>query len=83
VIKLKQAGLTLGQGGIAGIAYGSFARRQLAGVLEELETFSANDRLEQQPQLLWAAVRLARDLTLHLKPETRCTPSRSRSLEFP
>ncbi|TAF57729.1 MAG: hypothetical protein EAZ61_00510, partial [Oscillatoriales cyanobacterium] len=61
----------------------SFARRQVAGVLEELETFSANDRLEHHPQLLWSAVRLARDLTAHLKPETCLTFHRSRSIEFP
>lgn len=93
VIKLKQARLKLGQGGIAGIAYGSFARRQLAEVLETLETFSVNDRLEQHPQLLWSAVRIARDVTTPLKPEhparnrsrseTYSKLDRPRSLEFP
>lgn len=93
MIKLKQARLKLGQGGIAGIAYGSFARRQLAEVLETLETFSVNDRLEQHPQLLWSAVRIARDVTTPLKPEcpahnrprseTCSNLDRPRSLEFP
>ena len=83
VIKLKQAGLTLGLGGIAGIAYGSFARTQLAGVIEKLEASPVSDRLEQHPDLLWSAVRLACQLTAHLKPSIRPAPSRPRSLEFP
>lgn len=56
------------QRGIAGIAYGSYARTQLVPILNELEqrdpTFA---RLEAHPDLLWQAVAIADSLIAPLK----------------
>ncbi|NJO42129.1 MAG: 4Fe-4S ferredoxin [Cyanobacteria bacterium CRU_2_1] len=61
---------------IAGIAYGSYARVLLAPVLEKLEQIEANSSLllhpsslylEDAPDLLWQAVRLADLLVSQLK----------------
>jgi len=66
VAKLSAAGLKRGRGGISGVAYGSFARQQIAPILSQLDDPHRVDRLEQHPQLLWQAVRLARELTAPL-----------------
>ncbi len=68
VTKLQEAGLRLGRGGISGVAYGSFARKLLAPICDELEAHRGRDRLELHPELLWRAVRLAHSLTASLKP---------------
>ncbi|GAA6623924.1 hypothetical protein NUACC26_097490 [Scytonema sp. NUACC26] len=59
---------------IAGIAYGSYARVLLLPILEELEqreVIQANVkismRLEEEPFLLWQAVKLADSLVSQLK----------------
>ncbi|MCJ8283259.1 MAG: 4Fe-4S ferredoxin, partial [Rivularia sp. ALOHA_DT_140] len=59
---------------IAGVAYGSYARKLLSPVLEQLEQKEVNvehvkvaARLEEDPLLLWQAVSLADSLVSHLK----------------
>jgi len=58
---------------IAGIAYGSYARKLLSPVLQELEEKEVNNssvcsaRLEVEPRLLWQAVSLANSLVSQLK----------------
>ncbi|MCX7594260.1 MAG: 4Fe-4S binding protein [Fischerella sp.] len=59
---------------IAGVAYGSYARVLLSPILEQLEAREVNDtsvkttvRLEEEPELLWQAVRLAHSLVSQLK----------------
>lgn len=59
---------------IAGIAYGSYARKLLSPVLEKLEEKEVNNssvkviaRLEEEPTLLWQAVSLADSLVSQLK----------------
>ncbi|MUG94436.1 4Fe-4S ferredoxin [Scytonema sp. UIC 10036] len=59
---------------IAGIAYGSYARVLLSPILEELEQREVNQanvkismRLEEEPSLLWQAVKLADSLVSQLK----------------
>jgi Fe-S-cluster-containing hydrogenase component 2 len=57
---------------IAGVAYGSYARTLLAPVLEQLEpesTYAARfpPLLEDTPDLLWQAVKLANSLVSQLK----------------
>lgn len=56
---------------IGGIAYGSYARVLLAPVLDRLELFAPSrhqiGRLEEAPDLLWEAVRLAHSLVSQLK----------------
>nr|WP_299405114.1 LdpA C-terminal domain-containing domain [Acaryochloris sp. IP29b_bin.148] len=55
---------------VAGIAYGSFARQQLATVQAKLERQAAH-KLEAQPELLQDAVALALSLVSPLKPDHR------------
>ncbi len=59
---------------IAGIAYGSYARVLLSPILEELEqpevsqaSVKISIRLEEEPSLLWQAVKLADSLVSQLK----------------
>ncbi|MDF5729566.1 MAG: LdpA C-terminal domain-containing domain [Rhizonema sp. PD38] len=59
---------------IAGVAYGSYARRLLSPIIEQLEAREVNNisikatvRLEEQPELLWQAVGLAHSLVSQLK----------------
>ncbi len=59
---------------IAGVAYGSYARKLLLPVLEKLEEKEVNNssvtvtaRLEEEPKLLWQAVSLANSLVSPLK----------------
>ncbi|KYC43441.1 4Fe-4S ferredoxin [Scytonema hofmannii PCC 7110] len=59
---------------IAGIAYGSYARVLLSPILEELEqpevsqaSVKISMRLEEEPLLLWQAVKLADSLVSQLK----------------
>ncbi len=47
---------SLGLDGIAGIAYGSKARKLLAQTLHQLEVISVSNQLEDCPELLWEAV---------------------------
>jgi Fe-S-cluster-containing hydrogenase component 2 len=60
---------------ISGIAYGSYARALLSPVLEQLEVkeVSCADvksvRLEDEPELLWQAVKLAHSLVSQLKSQ--------------
>jgi Fe-S-cluster-containing hydrogenase component 2 len=49
---------------VSGVAYGSYARVLLTPILEQL---TSKDRLEDHPQLLWAAVALAYNLVRQLK----------------
>lgn len=72
--KLGMLGSNLKGGRIAGVAYGSYARVLLSPILERLEQLQINKTnevsigLEQEPQLLWEAVNLARSLVSQLKP---------------
>lgn len=60
---------------IAGVAYGSYARKLLSPVLEQLEQKEVNvedvkltaRKLEEEPILLWQAVSLAHELVSQLK----------------
>lgn len=59
---------------IAGVAYGSYARKLLLPVLEQLEPKEVNikhvgvaAKLEEEPALLWQAVSLAHELVCQLK----------------
>ncbi|MGB3654394.1 MAG: LdpA C-terminal domain-containing domain [Rivularia sp. (in: cyanobacteria)] len=58
---------------IAGVAYGSYARKLLSPILEQLEEKEVNNssvitaRLEEEPTLLWQAVSLADSLVSPLK----------------
>ncbi len=59
---------------IAGVAYGSYARVLLSPILDQLEKkevidtdSSGNIRLEEEPELLWEAVRLAHALVSQIK----------------
>ncbi|BAY80894.1 4Fe-4S ferredoxin, iron-sulfur binding protein [Calothrix parasitica NIES-267] len=59
---------------IAGVAYGSYARKLLLPVLEQLEPKEVNvehvgvaAKLEEEPALLWQAVSLAHELVSQLK----------------
>ncbi|MDJ0615952.1 MAG: LdpA C-terminal domain-containing domain [Calothrix sp. MO_192.B10] len=61
---------------IAGVAYGSYARKLLSSVLEQLEAKEVshtnepvNIRLETEPELLWQAVSLAHSLVSQLKSQ--------------
>ena len=57
---------------ISGIAYGSYARKQLAPLLDRLEARSIADgskpQLERYPDLLWQTVALARESISQIKP---------------
>ena len=59
-------------GRVAGVAYGSYARQQLAPLLDRLEARSLADgnkpQLERYPELLWATVALAREAIAPIKP---------------
>ncbi|MDJ0690411.1 MAG: LdpA C-terminal domain-containing domain [Xenococcaceae cyanobacterium MO_188.B32] len=64
---------------ISGVAYGSYARSLLSPILEDLETMNysysllamptnqLNRQLENNPKLLWQAVKIARALVSQLK----------------
>ncbi len=59
---------------IAGVAYGSYARVLLSPILNQLENkevvntdSQGNIRLEEEPELLWEAVRLAHTLVSQIK----------------
>ncbi|HIK36656.1 MAG: 4Fe-4S binding protein [Geminocystis sp.] len=52
---------------IAGIAYGSKARRLVYPILQKLEETTIDNKLEKHPSLLWEAVRIARQLVSPLK----------------
>ena len=64
---------------ISGVAYGSYARSLLSPILEDLETMNynysllampinqLNRQLENNPQLLWQAVKIAHTLVSQLK----------------
>ncbi len=53
---------------IHGVAYGSYARVQLASILDRLDTATSNPgKLEAHPELLIAAVAVARELVGQLK----------------
>ncbi len=59
---------------VAGVAYGSYARKLLSPILEQLEKKEVNNssvkvttRLEEEPALLWQAVSLADSLVSQLK----------------
>ncbi|WP_413172894.1 circadian clock protein LdpA [Anabaena azotica] len=59
---------------ISGVAYGSYARVLLSPILEQLEnkevittSVKANLRLEDEPELLWQAVKLAHSLVSQIK----------------
>lgn len=61
---------------IAGVAYGSYARVLLSPILEQLEnqevsqtSVKAQIRLEEQPELLWSAVKLAHSLVSQIKSQ--------------
>ncbi|MBK1989495.1 4Fe-4S binding protein [Sphaerospermopsis aphanizomenoides BCCUSP55] len=62
---------------IAGVAYGSYARVLLSPILEQLENkevsttgVKANLRLEDEPELLWQTVKLARSLVSQIKSQS-------------
>lgn len=58
---------TLRESQVAGIAYGSYARKLLQPVLEQLDQDPVSSRLEDHPDALWSAVALAHDLISPLK----------------
>ena len=76
VAKLQSTGLL--KRGIAGVAYGSYARVLLSPILEQLEQMQMNRalmstvRLEEKPELLWQAVELAHSLVSQLKLSQEC-----------
>ncbi len=55
------------KGKIAGIAYGSKARKLLADTLPQLEIVSQTNQLEEHPQLLWQAVEQCSQLVSTVK----------------
>jgi Fe-S-cluster-containing hydrogenase component 2 len=71
--------LALGQSHIAGVAYGSYARGLLSSIFDSLEAkevMNVNDkattvpvRLEEEPELLWQAVKLAHSLVSQIKSQ--------------
>jgi Fe-S-cluster-containing hydrogenase component 2 len=78
IAKLKAMGLLkhTGSPSIAGVAYGSYARVLLSPILNRLENQEVNNskikgnlRLEEDPELLWSAVRLAHTLVSQLKSQ--------------
>ncbi|MFM7372041.1 MAG: LdpA C-terminal domain-containing domain, partial [Sphaerospermopsis kisseleviana] len=61
---------------IAGVAYGSYARVLLSSVIDKLENqevsstgVKASLRLEDEPELLWQAVKLADSLVSQIKSQ--------------
>jgi Fe-S-cluster-containing hydrogenase component 2 len=60
---------------ISGVAYGSYARALLSPILEQLEAKEVSQydvkcvRLEDEPELLWQAVKLAHSLVSQLKSQ--------------
>lgn len=52
---------------IAGVAYGSKARKLVADILHQLESISDTNKLEDYPDLLWRGVALASQLISPLK----------------
>ncbi|MCG6133082.1 MAG: 4Fe-4S ferredoxin [Nostoc sp. LLA-1] len=60
---------------VSGVAYGSYARVLLSPILEQLEqevsqtSVKAQVRLEEKPELLWPAVKLARSLVSQIKSQ--------------
>jgi Fe-S-cluster-containing hydrogenase component 2 len=81
VAKLKTMGLLKGnnchsQSYVAGVAYGSYARVLLSPVLDQLESQEVSQtnvkgkfRLEEKPELLWPAVKLAYSLVSQIKSQ--------------
>jgi Fe-S-cluster-containing hydrogenase component 2 len=63
----KMRSLNLTPQEIAGIAYGSKARKLVAHILQQLENLSQTNRLEDYPDLLWQGVALAFSLVSPLK----------------
>lgn len=64
------------QKSIAGVAYGSYARVLLSSVIDKLENqevsstgVKASPRLEDEPELLWQAVKLADSLVSQIKSQ--------------
>ncbi len=64
------------QNSIAGVAYGSYARVLLSSVIDKLENqevsstgVKASLRLEDEPELLWQAVKLADSLVSQIKSQ--------------
>lgn len=69
-------GKNLSSDSIAGIAYGSYARVLLSPVINQLEPKEVNStalqtstRLEDEPELLWQAVKLAHSLVSQIKSQ--------------
>jgi hypothetical protein len=61
---------------IAGVAYGSYARVLLSSVFDQLEQkevsptgVKVSPRLEDEPELLWQAVKLAHSLVSQIKSQ--------------
>lgn len=53
---------------VSGIAYGSYARSLMLSILQQLETTNqSNHKIEDNPELLWAAVEQAYSLVAPLK----------------
>lgn len=77
VAKLKAMGLLKGTPpSISGVAYGSYARVLLASIFDRLEAKEVNCinakmniYLEEEPELLWQAVKLAHSLVSPLKSQ--------------
>lgn len=74
VAKLRALGLLEE---ISGVAYGSYARSLLSPILDQLEKMEVNQasetatmHLEDHPDLLWQAVKLASTLVAQLKPRS-------------
>ena len=63
-------------GQLAGVAYGSYARVLLSPVIDQLESWEVNtslkksQRLEDEPELLWQAVKLANSLVSQIKSQS-------------
>ncbi|CEJ43891.1 circadian clock protein LdpA [Umezakia ovalisporum] len=81
VAKLKAMGLLKSskyhsQSYVSGVAYGSYARVLLSPILDQLEnqevsqtSVKAKVRLEEEPELLWPAVKLAHSLVSQIKSQ--------------
>ncbi len=63
----KMRSLNLTPQEIAGVAYGSKARKLVADILHQLESISDTNKLEDYPDLLWRGVALASQLISPLK----------------
>lgn len=58
---------TLRVSAVAGVGYGSYARKLLQPILEQLDRDPISSRLEDHPEELWSAVALAHELISPLK----------------